>query len=320
MNEHELKSALHDAMVASSPPPPMSPAGAVAAGRAAQRRRKTAWAGGVAGVAVVAIAVGAVLVPQFAGGGNTQAGGAPLLTTTAPSEPSSELPSAPPVTPTGMPSSGPPYPSSSKPEWPNGQTDRTARSGPRADKSTQALNDLGAALPATFQAVDKTPVTPPGDPGSTWYGPMRYTQSQFEDYYDGGKEVWEYMGTTPVTQQGTSGVGRLWFMVLTKGNRYASVQSPCEAAEAAWTISAGECAVRTVNGKQVAYVTAVPTTDELRRNDLDEVAIHRYDDGTVVLIGQAKEFHRTGHPALSGQPFTADQLSTLVTDPKFHLD
>ncbi|MFI9814337.1 hypothetical protein [Saccharothrix variisporea] len=319
MNEHELKSALQDVMVASSPPPPMSPAAAVAAGRAAQRRRNTAWAGGVAGVAVVAIAVGAVLVPQFTGGGNTQVGGPPVLTTTASSEPGSTPPS---VTLTEVPPSASLDPSYTKPQWPSGQTDRTARSGPRADKSVQALNDLGAALPPTFQAVDKQPVTPPGDPGSTWYGPMRYTQSQFEDYYDGGKEIWEYMGTTPVTQQGTSGVGKLWILVLTKGNRFADAQSPCEAAEAAWAIRNGECAVRTVAGKQVAYVTAVPATtgDPNDRNDLDEVAIHRHDDGTVVVIGQAKEFYRTGHPALSGQPFTADQLATLVTDAKFHLD
>ncbi|MEJ2855399.1 MULTISPECIES: hypothetical protein [unclassified Saccharothrix] len=319
MNEHELKSALQDAVVASSPPPPMSPAEAVAAGRAAQRRRKAAWGGGVAGLAVVAIAVGAVLVPQLTGGANTEAGGAPPLTTSAPPAPPSVT--GPSVTLTQMPSSVPLDPSQTKPEWPDGQTDRTARSGPRADKSVQALNDLGASLPATFQAVDKTPLTPPGDPGETWYGPMRYTQSQFEDYYDGGKEIWEYLGTTPVTQQGTSGVGKLWIMVLTKGNRFADVDSPCKAAEAAWAIRSGECAVRTVGGKQVGYVTATPTSGgPMDRNDLDEVAIHRHDDGTLVVIGQAKEFYRTGHPALSGQPFTADQLSALVTDPKFHLD
>ncbi|GAA0229348.1 hypothetical protein GCM10010492_29730 [Saccharothrix mutabilis subsp. mutabilis] len=314
MNEHELKSALQDAMVASSPPPPMSAEGAVAAGRAAQRRRKAAWTGGVAGVAVVAIAVGAVLVPQLTGGGSTRAGGPPLTTGAPPS--ATADPSAGPTT-GEVTATDSVDPSASKPEWPDGQTDRTARSGARADKSVQVLNDLGASLPPTFQAVDKQSLVPEGDPDTSWYGPMRYTQSQFDDYYDGGKESWEYMGTSPVTQQGTSGVGKVWVLVLTKGNRFADVQSPCEAKQVVWTIDTGDCVVRTVGGKQVGHLTAAASA---RRPDLDEAAIFRHDDGTLVVIGQAKEFRRTGHPALSGLPFTADQLTTLVTDEKFHLD
>ncbi|CAL9375233.1 hypothetical protein SUDANB95_00941 [Actinosynnema sp. ALI-1.44] len=314
MNEHELKSALQDAMVASSPPPPMSAEGVVAAGRAAQRRRKAAWTGGVAGVAVVAIAVGAVLVPQLTGGGTTEAGGPPPLTTTAPPSVSPSMSPAPPPPPSAS------VDASGKPEWPDGQTDRTARSGPRADKSVQLLNDLGASLPATYQAVDKQPLTA-GETPETWYGPMRYTQSQFEDYYDGGKQSWEYMGTSPVTQQGTSGVGKVWVMVLTRGNRFAHVSSPCEAKQAVWTIGRGDCRLLDVDGKKVAHLTAGPTGDDpSNTNDMDEAAIYKHDDGTLVVIAQSREFRRTGHPALAGLPFTADQLTTLVTDEKFHLD
>ncbi|XVV01930.1 hypothetical protein ACQPW3_31780 [Actinosynnema sp. CA-248983] len=315
MNEHELKSALQDAMVASSPPPPMSPEGAVAAGRVAQRRRKTAWAGGVAGLAVVAIAVGAVLVPQLTGGGTTEAGGAPLTTTAPPP------PSVSPVPPTGPPpTSGSIDPSSTKTPWPDGQTDRTAHSGPRADKSVQALNDLGASLPPTYEAVDKQPLTP-GDTPETWYGPMRYTQSQFADYYDGDKQVWEYMGTSPVTQKGTSGVGKLWILVLTKGNRFADVSSPCEAKEAVWTISRGECRLVDVDGKKVAHVTAAPAGEgPYDINGMDEATIYRHDDGTLVAIAQSREFRRSGHQPLAELPFTADQLAKLATEQKFHLD
>lgn len=315
MNEHELKSALQDAMVASSPPPPMSPEGAVAAGRAARRRRKTAWTGGVAGLAVVAIAVGAVLVPQFTGGGTTEAGGPPL-TTTAPPPPSA----SPSVSPTASPPPSASVDASGKPEWPDGQTDRTARSGPRADKSVQVLNDLGASLPPTYEAVDKEPLTP-GDTPETWHGPMRYTQSQFEDYYDGDKQVWEYMGTTPVTQDGTSGVGKLWILVLTKGNRFADVSSPCEAKQAVWTISRGECRLLDVDGKKVAHLTAGPSGEgPYDINGMDEAAIHKHDDGTLVVIAQSREFRRSGHPALAELPFTADQLAKLATERKFHLD
>ncbi|MEU7529812.1 hypothetical protein AB0A74_29080 [Saccharothrix sp. NPDC042600] len=314
MNEHELKSALQDAMVASSPPPPMSAEGAVAAGRAAQRRRKTAWAGGVAGLAVVAIAVGAVLVPQLTGGGTTEVGGTPLTTGAPP-------PSVTPVSPTGPPpTSGSIDPSSTKTSWPDGQTDRTAHSGPRADKSVQALNDLGASLPPTYEAVDKQPLTP-GDTPETWYGPMRYTQSQFDDYYDGDRQVWEYMGTSPVTQKGSSGVGKVWIMVLTKGNRFANVSSPCEAKRAVWPISRGDCRVVDVDGKQVGHLSAGPSGDDPSNiNGMDEAAIYQHDDSTLVVIAQAREFRRSGHPALAELPFTGDQLAKLVTDEKFHLD
>lgn len=319
MNEHELKSALQDAMVASSPPPPMSARGAVAAGRAAQRRRKAAWTGGVAGMAVVAIAVGAVLVPQLTGGGSTEAGGPPLTTGAPPS--TTTGPSAGTTTGSDVGPTGSIDPSASKAPWPDGQRDRTATSGPRADKSVQALNDLGASLPPTYQAVDKQPLTP-GDTPETWHGPMRYTQSQFEDYYDGDRQVWEYMGTSPVTQQGTSGVGKVWIMVLTKGNRFGNVSSPCEAAPAVWTIGRnGECVVRDVGGKKVGHLTAGAAGVEPHdRSDLDEAAIYRHDDGTLVVIGQGREFPRTGHPPLAGLPFTADQLAKLVTEEKFHLD
>ncbi|MEU4803172.1 hypothetical protein [Actinosynnema sp. NPDC023587] len=313
MNEDELKSALHDAMVASSPPPPMSPEAAVAAGQAARRRRKTAWGGAVAGLAVVAITVGAVLVPQLAGGSGEgaviEAGGRSSDPRPVPPGWSGVTATTPP-SPTGSPAQTAPSTASGPTErrWPDGQTDRTATSGPRAEKSVRVLNELGSSLPPTFQAVDKQAS------GGGWSGPMRYTQSQFATYYGRDEQSWEYLATTPVVRDGSPGVGRLWIQVATKGNRMSSTTSPCQASDAAWSIK-GTCEVVDVGGKEVGYLTAARGEE----SDLDELAIYRHDDGTVVYLGQSAAYRNTGHPALSGQVFTREQLAALVIDEKFHL-
>ncbi|WP_433263461.1 hypothetical protein ACQPZF_32260 [Actinosynnema sp. CS-041913] len=317
MNEHELKSALQDAMVASSPPPPMNPEAAVEAGRAAKRRRKATWGGAVAGLAVVAIAVGAVLVPQLTGGagdgGVINAGGpstTPLSVSPSPGDVVTVTPTNPSVKPPN-PSVTPTAPAGdTSTPWPDGQTDRTASSGPRADKSVRILNDLGSALPPGYQAVDKQPV------GERWFGPMRSAQSQFADYYDGDKQVWEYMGTTPVTQQGSSGVGKLWIQVMTKGNRHSSISSPCDAVNGNWPIQ-GPCEVREVGGKKVGFATGTATGEDA---NLDQLAVYKHDDGTVVFVGQAREFYRSGHPPLAGPILTPEQLTAQAVDAKYHLD
>ncbi|MBB5955868.1 hypothetical protein FHS29_002449 [Saccharothrix tamanrassetensis] len=313
MNEHELKNALQDAMVASSPPPSMSPEAAVEAGRAANRRRRATLGGAVAGLAVVAIAVGAVLVPQFTGG----AGGGAVIDAGGQSSgsptPSSISPTPPAVTPTGNPSAtGSVVPmNETGPEWPNGQTDRTQTSGPRADKSVRMLNDLVSALPQGYQAVDKQPVD------QRFTGNLRHTQSQFSDYYDGRKEVWEYLAATPVARKGdSSAIGKLWIQVTTKGGELGSISSPCDATERAWAIQ-GTCEVLDVGGRKVGFITADAGGD---RPDLDQLVIYKHDDGTVVMVGQAQGFVRSGHPALDALPFTRDQLVAQATDAKYHLD
>ncbi len=303
MNEHELKSAMQDAMVASSPPPPMSPEAAVEAGQAARRRRKAVWGGTVAGVAVVAIAVGAVLVPQLTGSAGIEAGkqpSGPQLTTVVP-------PSSPTVDPSVVTFTG--KPSGTETPWPDGQTDRTATSGPRADKSVRILNDLGAALPAGFQAVDKEPA------GQESHGKARHTQSQFRDY-DGDRQIWEYLARTPVVQQGTSGVGKLWIQVTTRPDGDPQLPPPCALAERAWAIK-GTCEERTVDGKRIGFITATPGEQDA---DLDELVIYQHGDGTTVLVGQAAGFRGLGHPPLAGQPFTQEQLIAQAADAKYHLD
>ncbi|WP_367137007.1 hypothetical protein [Saccharothrix sp. HUAS TT1] len=314
MNEHELKSALQEAMVASSPPPPMDPGAALDRGRRAQRRRQTALGGGFAGLAVVAIAVGAVLVPNLTGGGGSArvagppSGSAPVVTPTG-------LPSAPPSL-TSMPpgaASGTQAPGSkTSTPWPDGQTDRTATSGPRADKGAELLNDLASSLPPGVRAEDRTRV------GFEDYGPMTRHQAQFADYA-GDLQVWEYDATTPLVIPGEPGVGELSVRVETRGNtRLGDLEGCAAATKWPYPVSGGSCELVEVGGEQVAVVTG--SAVDGGRNTMDSAAFYRHPDGTRVTVAYASEYLESGHPALSRPALTVAQLAALATDPAFHLD
>jgi hypothetical protein len=292
MNEHELKSALRDVMVASSPPPSMDAHAAVRAGQRAHRRRRATWGGGVAASAVVGIAVGAVYVPTLTGGGSQQVAGPPVATAPLTTNPTV-----------------PPSDQQTKPQWPNGQTDRTATNGPRADKSVEVLNDLGAALPAGFRTAELKATDP------NFAGPMRFTQSQFRDYYNGSSEIWDYQATSPVTRtDGSPGAGRIHAQITTKGNDFST--DPCELTTRSCGVE-GACSVIDVAGKPVGVLTASGASADPR---FDELAAYRHDDGTVVFIAQSKEYYGTGHPRLDAEPLTIQQLAALATDPRFHLE
>jgi hypothetical protein len=307
MNEHELKSALQDVMVASSPPPPMDPAAALDRAHRAQRRRKATWGGGVAGLAVVAIAVGAVLVPNLTGGDGVARVGAQQPESNAPSAtpPSVTVTVSPPPS-AGLPTTGTGLPAGTSTPWPNGQTDRTATSGPRADKSVAVLNDLVSSLPAGLKAEDKTRI------GFPDYGPMTRTQSQFADYA-GALEVWEYMAYTPVTRAEAAGVGKLWIQVETKGNNRRPGEA-CAAATAEPYPVEGTCQVVDVGGKQVGVVTGGS------EGDLEQGAFFRHADGTLVIVAQSRTYQNSGHPALAELPLTPQQLAAIAADPGFQLD
>ncbi|MFE9749203.1 hypothetical protein ACFYOT_30195 [Saccharothrix saharensis] len=315
MNEHELKSALQDVMVASSPPPPMSPEAALEHARRAHRRRQTAVGGGLAGLAVVAIAVGAVLVPNLTGGGSGmqvaggQSASAPFVTPTdGPPSGTPWVTVTPP--PSGPPRSGPPADTSTR--WPSGQSDRTATNGPRAEKGVKLLNDLASSLPPGVKAEDRQRI------GYADYGPMTWRQAQFAEYA-GDLEVWDYEARTPVVITGESGVGELSIQVETKGNTRLGDLVGCAAATRyAYPVAGGTCAVVDVGGKQVALVTgAVPNGDD---NTMDSAAFYRYPDGTLVTVAYSSEFLESGHPALSRPALTGQQLAAIAADPKFHLD
>lgn len=309
MNEHELKSALQEVMVASSPPPPMSPEAALDRGRRAQRRRQATWGGAVAGLAVVAIAVGAVLLPHLTGGGGSGvevAGG----------QPSDSRPSVTPTAaqPSGQPSAGatPPPVADTKTSWPDGQGDRTATSGPRADKGAALLNDLASSLPAGVRAEDRTRI------GFADHGPMTWHQAQFAEYA-GEVQVWEYDARTPVVFPGEPGVGELTIKVETRGNTRLGDLVGCAAATRyPYPVTGGTCAVVEVDGEQVAVVTGA--SSDGKANTLDAAAFYRHPDGTRVTVAYADEFPNSGHPALARPALTGEQLAAIAADPKFHLD
>ncbi len=313
MNEHELKSALQEVMVASSPPPPMSPEAALDRARRAQRRRQTALGGGLAGLAVVAIAVGAVLVPQLTGGGaGVQVAGGqssesgPRVTPT--DRPPSGSPSVTPLPPSlSLPSGG-----STETQWPNGQTDRTATNGQRADKGAKLLSDLASSLPPGVKAEDRTRV------GFSDHGPMTRHQAEFTEYV-GDLQVWDYEARTPVVITGEAGVGELFIQVETKGNTRLGDLVGCAAATRfSYPVEGGTCGLVDVGGKQVAVVTGATANGQ--RNTLDSAAFYRHPDGTLVTVAYASEFLESGHPALARPALTGAQLAAIAADPKFHLD
>jgi hypothetical protein len=275
MNEDEARSALHGVMVASSPPPPMDTGIAVEAGQRAHRRRRATRAGVVASMAVVGIAAGAALLPGALTGGFLEAA-------------------------SGFGGASQPEAKSTETTWPDGQTDRTAKNGPRAAKSADLPPGLAAALPSGLALAEASKV---------------YTQSQFVDRTATGGEVWEYQVLAPVVKtDGTGATGTLLAQITTVGNAFPA--GACEVTERMWGIK-GTCEVVDVGNKKVGLLTSDGTGDEKR---FDQLAAYRYDDGTVVFIAQAKTF--TGDvqpPALDTEPLTATQLTVLATDPKFHL-
>jgi hypothetical protein len=263
----------------------------------------------VAGLGVVAIAVGAVLVPNLAGGDGVQvAGGQSSAPASAP--PMTSVPPSVTATLSPPPTSEDAKASTERP-WPNGQGDRTSTNGPRADKSVAVLNDLGSSLPNGVEAVDKAGV------GRLDYGPLRRTQSQFADYTADGLEIWEYMAYSPVVRSGAPGVGQLWIQVETKGSTRLPGKGGCEVVvEHVYPVgSGGRCEVVGVAGAQVAVLTAEGAAD-----GMEQAAYYKHADGTLVIVAQSRGYERSGHPALAELPLTSQQLAAIAADPKFHLD
>ncbi|WP_447003535.1 hypothetical protein ACRAKI_28285 [Saccharothrix isguenensis] len=313
MNEHELKSALQDAMVASSPPPPMDAGAALERGRRAHRRRQATWGGAVAGLGVVAIAVGAVLVPNLAGGdGLAGVGAQSSESRSADARPSmTSIPPSPPQPETSNAASASPSRGEEGVPWPNGQGDRTSTNGPRADKSVAVLNDLASSLPNGVGVEDRERLQ------HRDYGPMTRTQSQFADYAADGLEVWEYLAYTPVVRSGAPGVGQLWVQVETKGNKRLQGPGGCGmVVEQVYPASqGGRCDEVDAAGARVAVVTAEGTAE-----GMEQAAFYKHADGTLVIVAQSREYERSGHPGLAELPLTPQQLAAIAADPKFRLD
>lgn len=281
MNETDLKYAMRGAMDAAGGRPPMDEVAVLDAAKRAERRRGALLAGGVSAVAVAGIAIAAVALY-----GNSTAG--------------TVIPAAP-----GDPTAVASQPEETRPSWPNGQTDRTATNGPRADQGVVLLDALTAARPAGFDA----PTDLTYDPALGYVGEPRMHEAQFVDRV-GGTEVWEYRATAPVAAGG--GVGKLYAEVYTPGSDYR--EDGCALAVRLWGIG-GQCRPVDVNGTAVGVVT-VAAEDR----GFDQWAAYKRADGTVVFVAQARTYTETGKPGLAQQPFTVEQLAALATDERFDLE
>ncbi|GAA3113768.1 hypothetical protein JOF29_003649 [Kribbella aluminosa] len=293
MNEEDLNEALHDVMVRSSPPPSMDPAHALDQARRARKRRTTVLAGAAAVTLVVGIGAGSVLVANYAGSrpaGQMVAGG-PSTTQSGPT-------TQPVATPRPASTLVPPTTRKSGDPWPEGQVDRTATAGPRAVRAVTLMRDLTSAVPPGFSSPDlKYP------DGSS----MRWPQAQYASS-DGEQDYWEYQAAIPVQQNDR--VGRLLVQSTTPDGKPAT--TPCTMAQKFWG-GTGTCAVMDVGGKKVGVLTTNG------RGSYDQWAAYRYDDGTVVILAQAKMGAGPGRSPLTQPVFTPRQLAELVTSPKFKI-
>lgn len=174
MDEQDFRTALRTTVTATSQPPPMAANPVLDAARRDRKRRNTMWAGVGSAAAVVAIAVGVVIVAPSTPGGGVEIGGTP--SSTQPTENTETM-------------------------WPNGQTDQVAASGPEYDKAVTLVTELSAVVPSGYESPDDLV----GD-GELDGVRLKRHQAQYENGADEIK-VWSYFADAPVTKG--DGVGRL---------------------------------------------------------------------------------------------------------------
>ncbi|MFD9705612.1 hypothetical protein [Lentzea sp. NPDC059081] len=219
MNEHDLKNAFQDVVVASSPPPPMDPGVALDKAHRARSKRRSSLVGAAVAVLVVGLGVGSAFAMNPALGRKIMAGAGDVL-------PSSVW----------------------GPKWPVGQTDRTATNGPQADRATKLLGELEGAVPAGYDA----PQLPYQD--SRYSGQMQRTQGQVASDRGESPEVWQYTAQTPVRKNGQVG----WLLAQVSTPDPKSPQDPCALAQSFWGMG-GQCEVYDVGGLQVGVVQSNPS-------------------------------------------------------------
>jgi len=147
--------------------------------------------------------------------------------------------------------------------------------------------------------------TPTGDTDGT---PLRSNEAAVDP-----DESWAYSGSAAVAKDG--GTGRLLAEVHTKRNGLPS--DPCGLTQTFWGMK-GQCQVITV-GKAKVGVVVKPGKDKR----LDQWAAYRYPDGIVVYVAQSRNATNDDKPALatlSKLPLTVDQLATVATDARFHIN
>jgi hypothetical protein len=289
MNEQDFRNALRHTMTAEAPPPPMSDSPVLDAAHRERGRRRAMWAGVGSAVAVVAIAVGVVVVGP-SGDEGVQVGGPAVQTTDTANQPQ-----------TGTAS---PETKSTETSWPNGQTDRTATAGPRFDRGVTLGTALAAVIPAGYESPDDLTG---GDATSGTY-PLKHTQAQYMDTID-GNEVWSYDAWVPVTKG--NGVGELSVNVVMPG--LGGTGQACDIAQA-MGLPEPKCTEVTVDGKKVGIFDVIVDGGQ------EQGAVYRFDDGTSVVVTQSSVYSNSGQPALDGLPMTAEQLAALAIDSRFNVD
>lgn len=294
MSEQDFRDALRKTMDAVSPPPQMSDSQVLAAAHRDRRRRRTLWASAGTALVVVAIAVGVVLVaPSKSGGDNVQVGG-PQPTSTQ------DVATTPPSEQAKEQSSESPAGSDTEETLPPGMTDRTQRSGPHNERGVTLTTALDEVLAAAGFGT-------PGDlegTGDLAGAELKRNQANYDGKVD-GVEQWSYSAYTPVTKG--SGVGEMVAEVSTVTEQVSGCALP-----PMWGME-GQCEELVVDGKKVA----VTDVNDPNQEHVDQVAIYRYEDGTIVYVSQSADYGFTDHPALAALPFTPEQLAALAVDERF---
>lgn len=280
MNEEDLKRAFEE-VVASSPPPAMDPGTALDRAHRARSKRRASVTGAVVAVLVVGVGLGSAFALDPRGTKDYIMGAGP----------SSSSNSGVPDTRWGD-------------EWPEGQSDRTATSGPQADRGTQLLELARASVPAGYDAPDLEY----GDP--SMHGGMLRAQAQVSTNKGESPEVWQYTAYVPV-RKGEK-VGSLTVEVSTPDPKAPS--DPCALARRYQGAGQAECEVIEVAGKQVGV--ASPASPD---RGTGTSAVYRAPDGWTVTVTQEAEYRHSGYPALDRQPFPPSELAVLAADPKFLL-
>jgi hypothetical protein len=298
MKEEEFTEALHDVMLRSSPPPSMDPAQALDRARRARKRRTAVWAGTAVAAIVVGLGAGPGVVANYSGNRPVEpmVAGGPDATPSA-ATPSTGTTASPQAGTTITPTK--PVTRKSDDPWPEGQTDRTATTGPRADRAVALMQALSKAVPDGFT----TPDLEYSDGRA-----MRWPQAQYASN-DGEPDYWEYMATIPVVKN--NGVGQLLVQSTTPSGKPAAAL--CVLAKQFWG-GTGPCSVVDVGGKKVGVLTTKGSGDRY-----DQWAAYRHDDGTVVFVAQTKKSDNKSRAALKQPIFTSAQLAELATSPKFKI-
>ncbi|MEU3646809.1 hypothetical protein AB0E59_25745 [Lentzea sp. NPDC034063] len=281
MNEQDLKRAFQDVVVASSPPPSMDPGIALDRAHKARSKRRASITGAAVAVLVVGVGLGSAFALNPQGTKDYLVGA-------------------------GQSSSSNPAATGSQwgEQWPVGQSDRTATSGPQADRGTQLLNLARASVPAGYEAPDLKYKDP------AMHGGMLRAQAQVSSNKGETPEIWEYTAYVPVRKDDK--VGQLTVTVTTPNPK--NLTEPCAVANRAHGSEGADCKIYEVAGNQVGV--ASPVNPALGNAT---TASYRAANGWTVTITQAEEYSYSGYPKLDRQPFFAPEMAALTADPKFLL-